>query len=157
MPTEDVEVACDESGNEGENLTRAGSRVFTHAGLTISVDDAEDLMNQLRVNPRAQATEIKSKVLLKPGNRDVLERLLTEPRLEGKADIHPTDKRYFVVGKIVDLVVEQVLHEAGLDIHSNGVAGDMARLLFIEGPAQLRLRMENHARASISACPLAGR
>ncbi|MFK4804322.1 DUF3800 domain-containing protein [Microbacterium sp. ZW CA_36] len=137
VPTEYIEVACDESGNEGENLTRAGSRVFTHAGVTISVDDAEDLMSQLRVDLGTQATEIKSSVLLKPANRDVLEWLLTEPRLEGKADIHLTDKRYFVVGKIVDLIVEQVLHEAGQDIYSNGVAGDMARLLFVEGPAQL--------------------
>lgn len=132
-----IEVACDESGNEGENLTQAGSRVFAHAGVTISNDVADDLMRRLRIELGTQATEVKSKVILKPGNRDLLEWLLSEPRLVGNANVHLTDKRYFVVGKIIDLIVEQVLYEANLDIYGNGIAGHMARLLFVEGPEQL--------------------
>jgi len=38
-PTADdvVEIACDESGSEGENLIRSTSRVFTHASIDLSV------------------------------------------------------------------------------------------------------------------------
>jgi hypothetical protein len=132
-----VEVSCDESGNEGENLTRAGSRVFSHASVSISIEVADDLMGQVRRDLGSNAEEIKSKALLDPANGDVLKWLLDEPRLAGNAIIHLTDKRYFVVGKMVDLIVEQVLHEHGYDIYSNGVAGDLARLLFVEGPAQI--------------------
>lgn len=132
-----IEVSCDESGNEGENLTRSGSRIFTHASVSISMEVADALMSQLRQDLGSNAAEIKSKTLLDPTNRDLLKRLLVEPRLAANAIIHLTDKRYFVVGKMVDLIVEQVLHEDGHDIYSNGVAGDMARLLFLEGPAQL--------------------
>jgi hypothetical protein len=137
VSSEYVEVACDESGNEGENLTQAGSRVFVHAGVIIAKEDADELMSRLRFDLDSPAAEIKSKQLLRPANHDVLESFLSEPRLVGKVNIHLTDKRYFAIGKIVDLIVEPVLHEAGINIYRDGAAGDMARLLFVQAPAQL--------------------
>ena len=41
MTTNDfVEIACDESGAEGENLVNGGSRVFAHGSTDMSQDEA---------------------------------------------------------------------------------------------------------------------
>ncbi|MFC9918139.1 DUF3800 domain-containing protein [Agromyces binzhouensis] len=137
MATEYVEVACDESGNEGENLSRAGSRVFAHAGVNISSAAAEAVMDEVRARTGAKAGELKSSVLLKPTNRDVLEWFLEEPQFAGNVNIHFTDKQYFACGKIIDMLVEPVLHERGHDLYRNGKARQMAHTLFVDAPAQL--------------------
>lgn len=130
-------VACDESGNEGENLTRAGSRVFAHASVSISGDVATSLMDELRRATGSKSTEIKSSVLLQPANRDALEWLLDEPRLADSVNIHLTEKRYFVSGKIVDLIIETLMHERRHNLYHAGRARDMAYLLYSDAPIQL--------------------
>lgn len=132
-----VEVSCDESGNEGENLSRAGSRIFAHASLAIGWGDAASIMAEARRQLGTKVGELKSSLLLDPANRDVLEWLLDEPRLTGMVNVHLTDKRYFVNGKIVDMIVETVLHERGHNLYRHGKAREMAHVLFVDGPLQL--------------------
>lgn len=130
-------VACDESGNEGENLTRAGSRVFAHASVDLTLDEASDLMEDVRWRTGAAAAELKSSTLLKPVNREVLDWFLNEPRLRGRTNIYLVDKQYFVCGKIIDLVVETHLYEQGHDLYTFGRARDLAVTLHTDGPNQL--------------------
>lgn len=132
-----VTVACDESGNEGENLSRAGSRVFAHASTTLQKSAADRVIAQVRAETGSGKDELKSGVLLKPQNRDVAESLLLDTDLAGHATVHLTDKRYFLCGKIVDLVIETHMHELGHNVYAQRRARDMARALFYEGPAQL--------------------
>lgn len=132
-----LEVSCDESGNEGENLSRAGSRIFAHAGISIGQSDAAAIMAEVRRQLGTKVGELKSSMLLDAVNRDVLERLLDEPRLTGMVNIHLTDKRYFVNGKIVDMIVETVLHDRGHNLYRHGRAREMAHVLFVDGPLQL--------------------
>jgi hypothetical protein len=131
-----ITVACDESGNEGENLTRAGSRVFAHASVSIDAEVAGELIWKVRRATGSQSAEVKSSVILKPASRDVLSWLLTEPQLVGKASVHLTEKRYFVSGKVVDLIVENLLYGRDHDLFRYGRARDMAFVLYEDAPRQ---------------------
>ena len=108
--TDSVMIACDESGNEGENLMRAGSRVFAHASVSIDVPAAEALMQEVRERTDARGKEVKSSVLLKPRNLQVLRWLLRDSLLVGRANVHLTDKRFFVSSKLIYLVVEDLMY-----------------------------------------------
>lgn len=130
-------IACDESGNEGENLTRAGSRVFAHASVDLTVDEADTLMSEIRKMTGSSAGEIKSSLLLQPENRDVLEWFLAEQRLEGRTNVYLVEKDYFVCGKIVDLIVESHLYDRGHELYAYGRARDLAVTLYEQGPTQL--------------------
>lgn len=137
MKTTEVEVACDESGNEGENLFASGSTVFVHASTDLDAVTAAAIMDQVRADTRSQAPEIKSRTLLSPANEDVLLSLLQDPDLRGRVSVHLTEKRFFLAGKFVDLIVEEVMHKRGVDILQDRRARDWAWLLYREAPAEL--------------------
>ncbi|TFD35411.1 hypothetical protein E3T37_15265 [Cryobacterium sp. TMT2-10] len=134
-----LEIACDESGNEGENLFAAGSTVFAHASTSLSEAQAKTIMDRLRHDTGSSANELKSSTLLKPVNRDLMEWLLSaDSGLVGAGIVHFSEKRYFLVGKIIDLLVEEVLHERGEEVYLDGRARRMALRLYRDGPAALR-------------------
>lgn len=137
MKTTEVEVACDESGNEGENLFASGSTVFVHASTDLDAVTAAAIMDEVRTDTRSQAPEIKSRTLLTPGNEDVLLALLENPDLQGRVSVHLTEKRFFLASKLVDLIVEEVMHERGEDIYRDRRARAWAWILYQDAPAQL--------------------
>ncbi len=132
--TKPLVVACDESGNDGENLLSGGSTVFAHASLTLSPYEAAALMDEARARTRSQTTELKSKTILQPQHQDTAKWLLSHPTVEGNASVHLTHKKYFVVSKLYDSTAEELAHELGYDIYETGVALTGANLLFFLGP-----------------------
>lgn len=130
-------VVCDESGNEGDNLSRSGSAVFAHGSVTIDAADAADIMREIRADLGSKSVELKSKVLLLPGNEDVLKAFLLDSRLLGNGNVHLSEKRYFLSSKVVDTIVETVLHERGHDLHKHARAFGMAQTVYKEAPAAL--------------------
>lgn len=77
--TSAIEVACDESGNDGENLFGGNATVFAHGSVAIPGEQAGSLMAELRHRTKAQAAELKSKDLLKPKNLGSAQWLLRHP------------------------------------------------------------------------------
>jgi hypothetical protein len=104
-----VEIACDESGYEGENLIGATTDVFAHASVRLSAEEASNCMQELRRLIRSPAQEYKSNHLLRSKHRSVLEWVLgPSGPIHGNARVHLIDKTFFVVGKVVDLVAGAV-------------------------------------------------
>lgn len=68
-----VEVACDESGSEGEKLIGGNTEVFCHASVGLTEDEAADCVRELRAMIRSPAAEYKSGHLLRDKNRRALE------------------------------------------------------------------------------------
>lgn len=62
---ESVEIACDESGSDGENLVAGTSRVFAHGSTDLSLDEASRLIASLQSDIRFGGSELKSQRLLK--------------------------------------------------------------------------------------------
>lgn len=131
--SETAVIACDESGSEGENLTAASHRLFVHASTDLTAVEAQAVMEQARRLAPTQATELKAEHLLgRPGAVDWL--LSASGPLDGRAAAYLVDKQYFVVGKVIDLLVEEVTHAAGVDLYAGGRARQMAWALHRNGP-----------------------
>ncbi len=100
-----VEIACDESGSEGEKLIGGTTDVFAHASLDVDHDVAVACIDEVRVRARSPAEELKASVVLREQNRAVLEHLLgPEGPFDGNAHVHLTDKELHLVGKLVELL-----------------------------------------------------
>ena len=100
-----VEIACDESGSEGEKLIGGTTDVFAHASLDVHHDVAVACIDEVRVRARSPAEELKASVVLREQNRAVLEHLLgPDGPFYGNAHVHLTDKELHLVGKLVELL-----------------------------------------------------
>jgi hypothetical protein len=99
-----LEVACDESGSEGDKLVGGSTDVFAHASVDIEPAVATDAMARVRVEARSPATEVKAGVVLRQQNRRVLEWLLGhEGPFSGRAHVHLTDKALHLTRHLVAL------------------------------------------------------
>jgi len=101
-----VEIACDESGYEGEKLIGSTTAVFAHGSVRLDARAAAAIMQELRDRIRSPATEYKATHVLRSKHRAVLEWLLG-PRspLGGQARVFLIDKTFYVLGKVTDLLV----------------------------------------------------
>lgn len=100
-----LEVACDESGSDGENLIGGNTDVFAHAGVCVAADAAAGALREIRERIRSPAEEYKANHLLREKHRAVLEWLLgPSGPLHGHASVHLTDKAYFVLVAVLDVL-----------------------------------------------------
>ncbi|MFJ2157719.1 hypothetical protein [Streptomyces sp. NPDC087856] len=119
-----MEIACDESGSDGENLTGGNTDVFAHASVRLPQETAAEYVREIRRRIRSPAEEYKANHLLREKHRAVLESFLgpAGPLRDGNAHVHLIEKTYFVVDRVVGLL----LGGAG--------EGTEAATLFREGP-----------------------
>ncbi|WP_410673884.1 DUF3800 domain-containing protein [Amycolatopsis sp. cmx-4-68] len=116
-----VEIACDESGSEGENLVGGETDVFAHAGVRLTPAAALACVREIRGRIGSPAEEYKANHLLRAKHRPVLEWLLDPGGpLAGHGHVHLTDKTFFAVRAAVTLLAEhgtdtmaRTLHRAG--------------------------------------------
>jgi Protein of unknown function (DUF3800) len=129
-----VEIACDESGSEGERLVGGSTDVFAHASLRLDVETAAACIDHVRVAARSPAMEVKASAVLREKNRRVLEWLI-EPSgpLYGNAHVYLTEKRFLLVRKLVELLA--VPGDAGIDPEVG--AAELAAALYREAPATI--------------------
>jgi hypothetical protein len=107
-----VEIACDESGFSGTNLLRSADPVITHASVDLRAGEATDLIAELRSGFRFSPREFKSGQLIRGrGATEALEWFLAA--LHGRALVHLVDKEFFLVTRIVDLLVAEPSYAAG--------------------------------------------
>jgi hypothetical protein len=107
-----VEIACDESGFSGTNLLHPATPVITHASVDLCVGEAVGLMTALRSGFRFSPNEFKSGQFLRsPKAAEALEWFLAA--LSGRAHVHLVDKEYFLVTRIVDLLLAEPSYAAG--------------------------------------------
>jgi len=119
-----LEVACDESGSEGEKLVGGVTDVFAHASVGLGLDVAEACVLEIRDRIRSPAEEYKANHLLRDKHRAVLVWLLSEAGpIIGRSHVHLIDKTAFLVGRMVEMLVDDPV---------NGP--DMAATLHRDGP-----------------------
>lgn len=96
-----MEIACDESGSEGEKLVGGVTAVFAHAGVRMSLDEASACVAALRQMIKSPAVEYKANHLLRQKNRWVLLWFLGPAGpLAGKARVQLVDKRRFLAARV---------------------------------------------------------
>lgn len=134
-----VWVAADESGSSGENLVDPQSGVFAHASVRIDDKTAAPLLADLRQRAGAiQSPEAKFAQFTNRRGREALASVLApDGALGNRVVITVADKRYLIVSKMIDLLVEELTHEQGIDLYSDGMARKLAVTLFRDGPRGL--------------------
>ncbi len=130
-------IACDESGAEGENLMASTHPVFVHGSVNLALDEAQEMYSELKDATRSEASEIMSKTMLLPKNRQALLDLLR--KLDGRANIYLVEKSYFVTATLVSLFVALPALRAGEDLAGNGSGRELADRLHSRAPAALGL------------------
>lgn len=101
-----LEVACDESGSDGENLTSGNTDVFAHASVHLPLASAAAHLQEIRDRIRSPAEEYKATHLLREKHRSVLEWLLgASGPLYGQAHVLLVEKSFFVVDRVMDLLL----------------------------------------------------
>jgi hypothetical protein len=97
-----LEIACDESGYEGEKLIGSTTRYFAHASIRLPGDEAALVLAELRARIRSPATQYKATHLLREKHRPVLEWFLgaTGP-VHGNGHVFLLDKPHFVRSQFV--------------------------------------------------------
>ena len=109
-----VEVACDESGFTGGNLTSAGA-VFSHASVLVSSAAAESEMERLRRRVSAHG-ELKASWLLRWCDPGDLQRLLApDGLLAAGAQVLLIDIRLFLLRRLTDVLLDAD-EISGLDV-----------------------------------------
>lgn len=127
-----LEVACDESGSEGEKLIGGETDVFAHASVRLDTEAAAACIQEIRERIRSPAVEYKSNHLLRKRHRSVLEWLLgASGPIHGNAHVHLTDKEFFVTGKIIDILGGEAAYAAIADRDRQATA--MAVTLYRDG------------------------
>lgn len=110
-----VEIACDESGFSGTNLLDPASSLITHAGVNLSVDEAVAVFAELRSVFGFGPSEFKSGQFLRnPAAVDAVEWFLDQ--LRGRAVVQLVDKEYFLVTRLVDLLLAEPSYAAGTSL-----------------------------------------
>ncbi len=118
-----VEIACDESGSEGENLLGGETDVFAHAGVRLTPEEAAACVREIRARIGSPAEEYKANHLLRAKHRAVLEWLLApDGPLAGRGHVHLTDKTFFAVRAAVDLLAEDGTDAMARTLHRTGPA-----------------------------------
>jgi hypothetical protein len=102
-----LEIACDESGFSGGNLVGGQSPVFAHASVRMEPGDARKLVDSLLRQIGAHGSgEYKAAELLRPRRRPVLLGLLgPSSPIQGNAHVHLTDTRFFVLARVIDVLL----------------------------------------------------
>ncbi|SER85762.1 hypothetical protein SAMN05216188_116141 [Lentzea xinjiangensis] len=96
-----MEIACDESGSEGEKLVGGVTAVFAHAGVSLSREEAAGCVASLRSMIRSPALEYKANHLLREKNRRVLLWFLgPSGPLAGRARVQLVDKRRYLAARV---------------------------------------------------------
>ncbi|HIF9374884.1 TPA: DUF3800 domain-containing protein [Photobacterium damselae] len=123
-------IYFDESGNTGSNLLDNDQPVFTLASCDFSQKEADRLL--LLIGSRADSELHFKRLKRNKAGQDGIIRMLRDPA------VNPTSvkmnvflKRFMVTSKIVDLLIEHMLHLRGVDLYINGQNIALSNMLFI--------------------------
>ncbi|WP_097271909.1 hypothetical protein [Streptomyces sp. TLI_55] len=146
-----LEVVCDESGSDGENLTGGNTDVFAHGSVSLPVEVAAAYVQEVRDRIRSPATEYKATHLLREKHRDVLEWLLSPSGpIDGHAHVHLTEKGYFVVHRTLDLLLGDGTEAPALYREDRPAVGAERWRDFLDAANRLlRVRLDGEADGAV--------
>ncbi|MBN6058427.1 hypothetical protein JYK22_41285, partial [Nonomuraea sp. RK-328] len=149
-----VEIACDESGSEGEKLVGGNTNMFAHASVRMDARAAARCLEGVRERAPSPTTEYKSSILRRAKHRWVVVWLLSPSGpLFGHAHVHLIDKPRFFTVRLADLLTGSPARArhlaAGLSLEGPRVYGAETWTAFLASLNDL-LRARN-GRVEISA------
>ncbi|TMR07306.1 hypothetical protein ETD86_51790 [Nonomuraea turkmeniaca] len=130
-----LEIACDESGWEGSNLTAGNSDVIAHASVRLDINVASECIRALRGRSRQHSYEYKASHLLRTkSGSDLAGFLGPSGPVHGRAMVHLTHKSCFVLGRVLDLFIGGSADAASLGLRPDQRLANLAATLCRAGP-----------------------
>jgi hypothetical protein len=112
-------VFFDEAGNTGAALTDPAQPVFVLASTDLDDQEADELVAPL-LNQQAKEAKFSSLRKTGSGRRKLVELIASESLNSKRVKTLVTHKRYMIMGKIVDLIEEPLMHASGIDLYKEG-------------------------------------
>ena len=122
-------VVIDESGNTGSDLLSPEQPTFALASTAISVTEAEDMLSRIRT-PQTQEVKFSKLKKTPAGRRRILEFLRAPGLTKTEMKITFFHKRFLIITKVVDLLVETMAHGDGVDLYRDGANIALSNLHF---------------------------
>ena len=115
-----TKIFLDESGFTGDDLYNSDQRFFTIASTIVGDDEARDILASCF--PRYQGPEYKfANIWKRETSRHGLRALASKiPTLADRVFLWIIDKRFCLLTKMIDYLVEPGAYEAGYDWYANG-------------------------------------
>jgi len=127
-------VYADESSNSGQNLLDPRQPVFTLAGVHLPDELAASIVDEVRSQlPATQGEPKYGSLTRSSGGRRALRRAF-ETMPEGSVRSYLIDKRFMVVTKLVDVLMEPLADADGLNLYEDQGGLALAELLRMAGP-----------------------
>lgn len=122
-------IYFDESGNTGSNLLDNDQPIFTLASCQYSDQEAKDLVDLIGSNA---THEIHFKRLKRrKAGQDGIVRLMSSKLIcRDKISINVFHKEFMVTSKIVDILIEHMMHLRGQDLYLNGQNIALSNMLY---------------------------
>ncbi|MCF7486255.1 DUF3800 domain-containing protein [Vibrio sp. A2-1] len=122
-------IYLDESGNTGSNLLDDDQPMFTLASCQLSDDDAKKLIGLVGSN--AQHELHFKRLKRNKAGQDGIVRLIGSKLINPSAvKINLFHKRFMIVSKIVDTLIEHMLYLRGEDLYINGQNIALSNMLY---------------------------
>ena len=122
-------IAFDESGNTGQDLMNPDQPMFSLASVYLSEAETDEAINILTTQA-GQEIKFSKLARSKAGRQRVLSFLQSPYAKVDKVKTYVIHKRYMVVGKIVDLLIEPLAHRDGLNLYEQGCNIAMTNLYY---------------------------
>jgi hypothetical protein len=125
------EIACDESGYEGEKFIDTTKDLFAHGSVLHSPGEAADCLAELRRRIKSPASQYGAGHLLREKSRTALEWFLGPGGpMDGRGHVYLIDKRYFLITKLAELfgADPDELYAARPDAYFLSAANDLLRV-----------------------------
>ncbi|MFD9078200.1 DUF3800 domain-containing protein [Streptomyces erythrochromogenes] len=127
-------VYADESSNSGQNLLDPEQPVFTVAGVHLGDELAVSIVDEVRAQlpPTQKEPKYASLARSSRGRKALMRAFGQLPA--GSTRSYLVDKRFMVMTKLVDVLVEPLAHANGHNLYKDGRALGMANRLHTAGP-----------------------
>ncbi|MFE5795046.1 DUF3800 domain-containing protein [Streptomyces sp. NPDC056503] len=127
-------VYVDESANSGQNLLDPHQPVFTVAGVHLSDDLAASIVDEVRGQLPSNLREPKYTSLARSsrGRKSLMNAFSRLP--EGSVRTYLIHKRFMVMTKMVDVIVEPMAYRDGYNLYEGKQTLALANMLHLAGP-----------------------
>lgn len=120
-------IALDESGNTGSDILNKDQPLLVLSSVRLTDHNIKEAENHFRLINAAEWKFAKFKTSAK--QMRLLQSFLEKDWInESSVRVHITDKKFFAVVKMVDLICEPVAHAGGLNLYEKGGAISLANL-----------------------------
>lgn len=124
-----ITIYLDESGNTGYNLVDQQQPIFTLASIKLLDDEALKVIELIKSNSPLEA-HFKNLKRSKSGKKSIINLLKSEFIDADNTKVNIFHKEFMVTTKIVDILIETMMHLNGKDLYLNGQNIALANMLF---------------------------